>query len=95
MIEYQIPLHDAAAQGICACPRCKRAPVLYRSQGYASTERAGADITRYRIECSACIIATARVATIDAARSAWRNLIIKRLYTDQSGARAQSARATA
>lgn len=95
MIEYQIPLRDAAAQGVCACPSCKRAPAIYRSQGYASTERAGADITRYRIECSACFIATARVATIDAARTAWRNLIIKRLYAAQPDASAQPARARA
>lgn len=89
MIQHQIPL--PCDHAVCACPSCKQLPALYRCDGGTSNERGCAE-TRYQIECARCGTRTARTATIAAAVSAWRVLLIRRIYAQTP---AQPARAIA
>lgn len=77
MIQHQIAL--PCDHAVCACPTCKQPPALYRCDGATSSERVQAE-TRYQIECARCGTRTARTATIAAAVSAWRVLLIRRIY---------------
>lgn len=77
MIQHQIPLPRDHA--VCACPSCKQPPALYRCDGGTSSERFHAE-TRYQIECARCGTRTARFETVAAAITAWRVLLIRRIY---------------